>query len=471
MIFLYLILSLFLLTNQVSAIPQECLEVINEITPCDETDTTCTVTQEIEINICEIDPDESKGECNNCVFPDNSIQQNAGFPVRITQSGQYCLVEDITIPRDRNGIIILADDVTLDLNGYSITGQINSNNGILVTRVAALGGAARSNITIRNGTIKNMGNNGILVNTSGRLFNFNNLKLFNNANNGISITNNQQFTIANCITSSNRRNGLFLTQSGSGSNRNCVIKNCLNMSNSTDGVQLSRCTNFKLSNVLCLNNQVDGFDEITGNRIRFESCQAHNNGRTNTTGVGFFSSGNNNSFSQCQANNNTTIGFQINGNQENLDACQAKGNGTDGFCITGNNNSFANCSGTLNSANGFNVMSGNQHSIWQCEAKSNTMNGYQITGANHCILNSLAKNNSTNAASTGILLLAGSTQCQVRSNTAVANTTGISNSTTTVNRIYSNYSSDNITNFFGVPNVSVSPGIATAINFTANISN
>lgn len=466
MIFLYLILSL-LLTNQIEAIPQECLEVINEIITCDETDTTCTATQEIEINICEIDPDESK---SNCDFTQQIQQTDQGISPRIiTQSGQYCVVDNLTVPANTNGIVIQTDNVIIDLNGFSITGQTNSLNGILVTRGVSV--TQRSNITIKNGVIKNMGNNGILVNTSGRLFTFKNLKIFNNVNNGISITNNKQFTITNCITNLNRGNGLFLTRSGAGSSQNCVIQNCLSMFNSIDGIQLFGCTNFKLSNVLCLNNQVDGFDEITGNRIRFESCQAHNNGRTGTTGVGFFSSGNNHSFNQCQANNNTTIGFQINGNQENLDNCEAKGNGTDGFCIAGNNNSFANCSGTFNGANGFNIIGGNQHSIWQCEAESNTTNGYQITGANHCILNSLAKNNPTNAASTGILLLAGSTQCQVRSNTTVANTTGISNNTTTVNRIYSNYSSDNITNFFGVPNVSVSPGIATAINFTANIAN
>ena len=74
-------------------------------------------------------------------------------------------------------------------------------------------------------------------------------------------------------------------------------------------------------------------------------------------------------------------------------------------------------------------------------------------------------------------MLANSTQCQIRSNTAIANgIAGFQNNTGTINRIYSNFSSDNGTpiapaaNFVSVPNVSTSPGIATAINFTANIS-
>ena len=75
-------------------------------------------------------------------------------------------------------------------------------------------------------------------------------------------------------------------------------------------------------------------------------------------------------------------------------------------------------------------------------------------------------------------MLANSSQCQIRNNTAVSNgTSGFQNNTTIVNYIYSNFASNNGTppaaasNFVGIPNVFTSPVPGDAINFTTNISN
>jgi hypothetical protein len=46
----------------------------------------------------------------------------AGFPVMINQPGSYRLSGNLTVPIGMNGIEINADNVTLDLNGFSITG-------------------------------------------------------------------------------------------------------------------------------------------------------------------------------------------------------------------------------------------------------------------------------------------------------------------------------------------------------------
>ena len=64
-----------------------------------------------------------------------------GFPVTITQRGSYRLTGDLT-PGATQGIHISADDVTIDLNGFSI---VNPLVGIL--------GSSGNNITVANGSI------------------------------------------------------------------------------------------------------------------------------------------------------------------------------------------------------------------------------------------------------------------------------------------------------------------------------
>src|SRR5690349_335055 len=58
----------------------------------------------------------------------------AGFPVTITQSGSYRLSGNLTIPDLNTGAIqIMADFVTLDLNGFSIAGPVVCTTGTATT--------------------------------------------------------------------------------------------------------------------------------------------------------------------------------------------------------------------------------------------------------------------------------------------------------------------------------------------------
>lgn len=70
------------------------------------------------------------------------------FPIIINQSGSYRLSSNLTVPADTNGIVIQADNVTLDLNGFSITGN-GSGEGITDN------GTAHKGISVRNGTVVN----------------------------------------------------------------------------------------------------------------------------------------------------------------------------------------------------------------------------------------------------------------------------------------------------------------------------
>jgi hypothetical protein len=53
-----------------------------------------------------------------------TVTAAGGFPFKITESGSYKLSGSLVAPAATDGIDIQANDVTLDLNGFSISGAI-----------------------------------------------------------------------------------------------------------------------------------------------------------------------------------------------------------------------------------------------------------------------------------------------------------------------------------------------------------
>jgi hypothetical protein len=89
-----------------------------------------------------------------------------GFPVTITVSGSYKLSSNLTVPdADTTAIQINADDVTVDLNGFSISGKTICV-GFPVTSCNPTGPglgitSQNTNVTVLNGTVRGMGGVGI----------------------------------------------------------------------------------------------------------------------------------------------------------------------------------------------------------------------------------------------------------------------------------------------------------------------
>ena len=73
----------------------------------------------------------------------------------ITQPGSYYLTGNVTGAVNANGLTIDADDVTVDLAGYALIGAPGSaaGSGIFMFE--------RSNVEIRNGTVRDFGDDGI----------------------------------------------------------------------------------------------------------------------------------------------------------------------------------------------------------------------------------------------------------------------------------------------------------------------
>lgn len=78
------------------------------------------------------------------------------LPYTITQPGSYYVTGNLTGASGQNGILINANSVTLDLNGFTLQGVPGSGTGVKVDQ----SGFKRA-ITIRNGIVRGWGDTGI----------------------------------------------------------------------------------------------------------------------------------------------------------------------------------------------------------------------------------------------------------------------------------------------------------------------
>jgi hypothetical protein len=95
-----------------------------------------------------------------------------GFPVTISESGSYRLGSNLVVPDGgTTAIQITADDVTLDMDGFSIIGPntctpnpvrctISGGSGIGIVAVNPTG-PSPANVRVRNGVVRGMGGHGI----------------------------------------------------------------------------------------------------------------------------------------------------------------------------------------------------------------------------------------------------------------------------------------------------------------------
>ncbi len=81
----------------------------------------------------------------------SSILAAGGFPYVISQPGSYKLSGNLIVPNGVSGISITVNNVTLDLNGFSMTGAQRNFNGVPQTALIQAGAVIGT--TVRNGTL------------------------------------------------------------------------------------------------------------------------------------------------------------------------------------------------------------------------------------------------------------------------------------------------------------------------------
>ncbi len=225
----------------------------------------------------------------------------------INQAGFYKLAANVS-----NQITISADNVTLDMSGYTVSGGVN---GIQIQ-------PNFGNIVIRNGTINTVTSDGIFVGSGC---------------NDITI---EDIVIKNALI------GIHFSSVTTGAIENCE------MSQNTTGILLDNSHNINLKNCVAFCNTHASFDLISSTTNCFEDCKALSTGEGNVdlngTIFGFVSqNGYGNIFERCIANSTQGLtvtgadslisGFALRGTEHatKIIACEAANSTTNpqGFAI------------------------------------------------------------------------------------------------------------------------------------------
>ena len=180
---------------------------------------------------------------------------------KITQPGSYYLTGNVTGVAGKHGIEIAANNVTLDLGGFSMTGVAGSLDGITSTDSTVV------DIAVRNGSVRTWGNQGIdFSNGTGvvvesvlvrecaigiRIGSRARVRLCtasNNSGSGIFLGVSSQ--VVECIAENNQTNGIFAsdgsmiincvananTGAGIRTGSNAIIRDCVAQENTSHGV-------------------------------------------------------------------------------------------------------------------------------------------------------------------------------------------------------------------------------------------
>lgn len=134
-----------------------------------------------------------------------SNRATGGFPYTITQPGSYELTGNLTVPAGVNGIVITASQVTLDLNGFSITTGPCAG-GCQAYGISDFGSTipAVFGTTVRNGSVAGFGF-GIDLAFSGASL-IEKVTALNNSNDGIFAAFGS--VVRDCIAIANGGNGI-----------------------------------------------------------------------------------------------------------------------------------------------------------------------------------------------------------------------------------------------------------------------
>lgn len=378
---------------------------------------------------------------------------------KISQPGSYYLTANLAGEAGKAGIEIAADNVTLDLNGFTVSNA--GTNGITATT------ANQTNTVIRNGTVQLSAQDGIDLNgsTNARVEN-----VTSTFNVGFGIEVGNRATVVRCLARANGNHGITASNE-------CLISDCVSSVNVNAGTNNPRgiVAGFRSVVSRCVVNDNEGNGIVVGIACRVTDCTSSGSSFTgivagqgsvisgcisqsNTTG---FSADFGSTYVACTARDNSGSGFSVNGSSIATDCtalnnnigfdtftnarltrcvaqnssshgfsiissalteCSAANNGGSGFrvLVTSPGSTFTNCAASSNALSGFEILSARARLI-DCHAEGNTQHGVILTAASNlaesivqsCVLSNNGFSGITAQASTSII------DCNVSNNSDV----------------------------------------------------
>jgi parallel beta-helix repeat protein len=322
---------------------------------------------------------------------------------KITAPGSYYLTGNVAATANKNAIGIYANNVTLDLNGFTVEGIAGNTGAVIV--VAGDGsnpsGDPRGNVTIKNGTVRGGGGSGVLSQIGVAGLRLSGVTARNNANIGFSIDGRVEFE--NCSASDNGSHGFSL---GS----DAIVSDCIARSNGGD--EFRAVAGAVFANCLADNTGGSGNGFNVGVGAAFTNCSALNSALDSG-----FSSGGGGAFTNCTARGNGGSGFRGDGDGTVFTGCTASENGAHGFAFTSSTTIF-NCNAFSNGQHGALVTNGS--TVSNSAFRSNAGDGIRVSGA--CVI----LNNICHANTGAGILVTGASSTRIEGNTVTNNATGIS---------------------------------------------
>lgn len=167
-----------------------------------------------------------------------------GFPVTLARSGVYVLTGSLVVPgANVTAVEITADDVTLDLNGFSLAGPATcTGSGPTITCSPQGSGSGvfafeREGVAVRNGSVTGFASDGLLL-FRVEACQLENLTVARNGGRGLQVSGTCQ--ISGAIVDANARAGVFASTSdphaGDSPIDDTVVRESLISGNGGEGV-------------------------------------------------------------------------------------------------------------------------------------------------------------------------------------------------------------------------------------------
>lgn len=310
----------------------------------------------------------------------------------INASGSYYLTGNLTGVSGKAGLQITADDVEVDLRGFTLSGVAGATLAINFTN--------RSRVTIRNGIARGWPSGGLsgVTAPAARV-----IGVTTELNGGNGIFVGEASMVADCISRGNTG-----TSSGIVTSTRCQVLRCVANSNSSGGISVGGDT--QVIDCLAVGNATVGIG-ASGNGCRISGCTAN----SNVTGINVGSASS--IIERCIARFNTGTGINI-GTLGLVMYCTASEN-FDGITCSGQTQVLYN---TCNSNNNAGAGAGIRLSAFRARVEGNscsnndlgiaTAAGPNLVIRNHC--NSNTTNFSLVGSGAGPLV----TEANVATNTS-----------------------------------------------------
>ncbi len=294
---------------------------------------------------------------------------------RITQPGSYYLTANVVGVANKHGIEIASSGVSIDLNGFNVSGTASVTNvsGVIVTQ------SGLSAIEVRNGTVRGWRSFGIDLGTfNASICTVRNIRTTVNFAGGMSV--GEATTITGCVASNNTGDGILAS-------RGNTITNCSAFFNGGTGIFLS-----------------------IGSTV--SSSSASQNGGTGiSTQSGC-------TVTNCNASDNTADGILVSTGSTVSNSTAYSNNGAGISAFSGS--TVTDCTASENSGTGIEVLTG--CTVKQCVVRANAFNGIRATSQGTILFNTCAING--NGGDGAGIHITGS-DCRIEGNNCVGADRGI----------------------------------------------